>query len=101
MVLLHEGHPNVYILKTDLDDAWAQSKSVAQFIKICTEKVYTEEALIGSTAQGYPSRSGGKKRMLKATVLPRLHPDGRAAILGMFIYSDYSNIRGVVGTALM
>lgn len=81
---VHEKHA-VFIKSNDLDDALAQAKSPQQFIKLLVEAVYTEAALCGSTAQGYPSRSGGERHMRNSVVLPRLHPDGRSAIIGKLL----------------
>ncbi|XP_026289997.2 uncharacterized protein DDB_G0271670-like [Frankliniella occidentalis] len=69
----------VYILQSDLTEAINNSSSVTQFIRQLTPKVYTQDALTNATPQGYPDRSKGRKYC--GEVLPRLHRDGRSAIL--------------------
>jgi len=80
VVKVHSDH-NVYILKADLDQALNQAKSPQTFIKSLVPQVFTEAALKGSTAQGYPSRNMGRKKLKQRHVLPRLDPEGRKAIL--------------------
>lgn len=80
---MHDNY-EVYCKERDLDTALASSKSVTQFIRTMVDKIYTPEALANSTPQGFPARSQGKKKLKKGKVLPRLHPDGREALLGEF-----------------
>ncbi|XP_052129567.1 protein FAM133B-like [Frankliniella occidentalis] len=70
----------VYIKESDLNDALSNSGSVTQFIRQLTPKVYTQDALVNATPLGYSDRSKGRKHC--GAALPRLHPDGRSAILG-------------------
>ena len=46
------------------------------------ETIYTVEALNNATPQGFPARSRGTRKLKREKVLPRLHPDGRDALLG-------------------
>lgn len=72
----------MYVLSHELEDAKIKATTPMQFIRSMVEKVYTLEALKSSTAQGFPPRSKGAKKLKKVEVLPALHPAGRLAILG-------------------
>ncbi|KAK3932357.1 Halomucin [Frankliniella fusca] len=80
VVQLHDRY-KVYVKCNDLDMVLSSVKSVTQFIRCITDKVCTKEALCNATPQGFPPRSRGSLQLRNHTVLPRLHPDGRAAIL--------------------
>lgn len=78
---LHENY-EVFVKKSELDSALTNARTPMNFIRTMVDKIYTPQALAGATAQGFPARCIGKKRMKKRVVLPRLHPDGREALLG-------------------
>ncbi|KAJ1518986.1 hypothetical protein ONE63_011403 [Megalurothrips usitatus] len=80
VVKLHSNY-DVFVRQKDIAFAVANSKTTINFVRLMVDKIYTREALEGSTAQGFPARGGGRKKMRKQKVLPRLHPDGRAALL--------------------
>ncbi|KAK3910134.1 Halomucin [Frankliniella fusca] len=80
VVKLHANH-NVFIPKKSLDSITKESKSMPLLIRNLVREVFTKEALQGSTAQGFPNRVIGRKKLRKTDVLPRLDPDGREAVL--------------------
>ncbi|KAK3931505.1 hypothetical protein KUF71_006523 [Frankliniella fusca] len=83
-ILVHEKFPNVFIPKDTLEKIVSNAKSLPLMVKHLIQNVFTKEALTGSTAQGFPNRVQGTKKLRQKDVLPRLDPDGREAILRRF-----------------
>lgn len=79
---LHEDY-EVYVKEADLSSVSSAAATPMGFIRNMVEKVYTEDAIMNCTAQGFPARSKGSKKLKKMVVQPAIHPDGRAAIIGM------------------
>ncbi|KAK3919932.1 Halomucin [Frankliniella fusca] len=75
------GDYDVYIPKKQFESITKEAKSLPLLIRDLVRAVFTKEALKGSTAQGYPNRIIGRKKLRQKDVLPRLDPDGREAIL--------------------
>lgn len=80
VVRVHSNY-SVYTNESKLQEALTTAKSPCVFIKSIVGHVYTPEALKGSTAQGFPSRHKGAKKLKQKDVLPGLDPAGRNAIL--------------------
>ena len=74
----------MYVMQTSLDSAIKTCANQKIFVKNLLLQVYTKEAMIKSTLQGFPPRGKRSEYYRKHPVPPRLHPDGVAAIIREF-----------------